>query len=256
MIILRKESNAAFSILMIMAWGCSGTQISDVETIHTPATQSEETGSPEQADSLEGFTYRLEVGDIFEVKVYNHQNLSESLVVRPDGKVSLLLAEEIQAAGLTPAELDSVLTEIYCERIHNPELAIILRKFAGNRVYVGGEVIDPKELWIEGRLTLLQAIYKAGGFKESAKINSVVLLRDRDSDTPEVKLVDVKKVLSQGVGDIVLYPYDAVFVPKTFIAKADKFVDQYINKIVPRNLSAGFAWTYNLTPWIEVFNRD
>ena len=131
--------------------------------------------------------YRIQVGDMFDVKVYNNPDLCENLVVRPDGRVSLLLANEVQAAGLTPAELGHVITGMYAKRLHNPEIAIIMRKFAGNRVYVGGEVNSPTEVLIEGSLTLLQAIYKAGGFKEeTAKLKSVVLLRDQG--TPRLKL--------------------------------------------------------------------
>jgi len=222
---------------------------------NSPDQPAEPAGGDEQAGGFAGLSYCIEIGDVFEVKIYNNPELAEILVVRPDGKISLLLAEEIQAAGLTPAELDRVITELYSKRLSNPEVTIIMRKFAGNRIYVGGEVNQPTELLIEGRLTLLQAIYKAGGFKQSAKHTSVVLLRDQGTDIPSVRLVDVKSILDGGEGNVLLYPYDAIFVPKTFIAKADQFVDQYINKIVPSSLSAGISWTYNLTPWLEVFNR-
>jgi len=220
-----------------------------------PDQPAEPAGGEEQAGDFAGLSYYIEIGDVFEVKIYNSPELAEVLVVRPDGKISLLLAEEIQAAGLTPAELDCVITDLYSKQLSAPQVTIIMRKFAGNRIYVGGEVNQPTELLIEGRLTLLQAIYKAGGFKQSAKHTSVVLLRDQGTDIPSVRLVDVKSILDGGEGNVLLYPYDAIFVPKTFIAKADQFVDQYINKIVPSSLSAGISWTYNLTPWLEVFNR-
>ncbi|MFC1890191.1 polysaccharide biosynthesis/export family protein [Thermodesulfobacteriota bacterium] len=249
----------------ITSSGCGHAQAPEIEASLTPPDTPAEEAAPEEPDETTGTDeqedgravrpYRIEIGDIFDVKIYNNPGIGETLVVRPDGKISLLLAEEIQAAGLTPAELDAVITEIYSKRLLDPEIAIIMREFAGNRVYVGGEVKKPAELLIEGRLTLLQAIYKAGGFSESAKLKSVVLLRDQDREVPEVRLVDVEKILRVGEGDILLYPYDAIFVPKTIIAKVDKFVDQYINKVVPRNLTTSFAWTYDLNPWIEVFSQ-
>ena len=260
-----KAFTAALLISAIVTFGCSSTQITDQEPIRPTEPLSDEAtgseplgeavGGSARAEAPERPSYRIEVGDHFDVKIYGSPELKESLVVRPDGKVSLLLAEEIQAAGLTPAEFDSVLTEIYSRNLNNPQIAIIMRKFAGNRIYVGGEVNTPSEVVIEGRLTLLQAIYRAGGFRETAKLSSVVLLRDHGADMPEVLLVDVKNVLKSGQGDLLLYPYDAIFVPKTFIAKADKFVDQYINRIVPRNLTAGFSWSYDLNPWLEVFSN-
>jgi polysaccharide export outer membrane protein len=252
-------------LMPVVVYCCSGTQTADREAIQPPRSFPEESREHEEGDKTAGErrpatpsagqTYGIEIGDEFDVKVYNHPELSESLVVRPDGRISLLLAEEIQAAGLTPPELDRVITQLYCKRILNPEIAIIMRKFAANRVYVGGEVSTPTEVSIDGRLTLLEAIYKAGGFRETAKLKSVVLLRDQGTPEPSVLLVNVEELLASGKGDIELRPYDAVFVSKTFIAKADKFVDQYVNKIVPRAFTAGFAWTYNLTPWIEVFNQ-
>jgi len=199
--------------------------------------------------------YRLQVGDEFDVKVYNHPELDEELIVRPDGKVSMLIAEDIAAAGLTPRELDLLLTEHCGRRIKDPHLAIVLRKFAGNRVYVGGEVHSPGQLYLEGPMTVLQSIYRAGGFKETAQPNSVLLLRDIGQARPAAYTLNLKDVQARGQGDAYLKPYDAIFVPKTFIAKADKFVDQYVNKIVPDNFIATFAWTYNLTPFLEVFNR-
>lgn len=262
---LKGATVTALSVLLIIAFGCSSAQVRD------PADGPAPEGAQEVAEETEGsiepeavnedsdppvdHTYRIEIGDVFDVKVYNHEELGENLVVRPDGKISMLLAEEIQAAGLTPPELDRIITEQYSRRLTDPEITIIMRNFAGNRVYVGGEVNKPTEVLIEGRLTLIQAIYMAGGFKDTAKLKSVVLLRDKGTDMPDVILVDVDKVLARGEGDIPLIPYDAIFVPKTIIAKADKLVDQYINKIVPRNLTASFAWTYDLNPWIEVFSR-
>jgi polysaccharide export outer membrane protein len=250
--------------IALLAHGCSRSQTPKVDTIDPPQNASAEMKNPasldesdtidERVNSSSTNTYRIEIGDEFDVKIYNNPDLQETLVVRPDGRISLLLAEEVQAAGLTPTELDRVITEIYSTRITNPEVTIIMRRFIGNRVYVGGEVARPQEVEIEGRLTLLQAIYKAGGFMDTAKIKSVVLLRDEGTGMPRVRLVNVQAILDVGDEDVLLQPYDAIFVSKTFIAKADKFVDQYINKIVPKNLSAGFVWTYNLTPWMEVFN--
>lgn len=200
-------------------------------------------------------TYELQIGDVFDVKIYNHPELDENLVIRPDGRVSMLLAEDIVAAGLTPEELDRVITECYRKKIKDPEVAVILRKFTGNRVYVGGEVHSPRQLSLEGPMTALQAIYQAGGFKETAKKNCVLVLRDIGKEKPSAFTIDLRSVQAGRQGDVYLMPYDAVFVSKTFIAKADKFVDQYINQIVPRNLTASMVWTYNLTPFMEVFNR-
>jgi protein involved in polysaccharide export with SLBB domain len=196
--------------------------------------------------------YVLQAGDVLEVKFFHMPELNEQLTIRPDGKISLQLVDEVQAAGLMPAELDAVLTKKYAGKLDNAELTVIVRTFAAYTVYVGGEVRAPGTIAFSGDLTVLQGILKAGGFKDTAELRNVVIIRNQGTMTPAFISVDLKQALVEDgvLNDIKLKPRDIVFLPKTGIAQVNQFVNQYINQIIPSALSMGLV--YNLNPEVEV----
>src|SRR3989304_5321030 len=82
--------------------------------------------------------------------------------------------------------------------------------------------------------------------KKRGGLSNVLILRNSGSQKPEIVKIDMKRVMKNKEKDVYLKPYDIVYVPKTPIAKADKFVDQYINQIIPRNIGIGFGFVYDL----------
>lgn len=186
--------------------------------------------------------YRLAPGDVIDVKFFYSPELNESLTIRPDGLVSLQLVGEVQSAGLTPAELTAALRQAYAKVIRVPEVTVIVKEFAAPRIYVGGEVMSPGTLPLRGQVTLAQAVVDRGGAKHSARLDEVLLLRHLGTDAASVSKVDLKAVLKGQAPDVVLRPYDVVFVAQSTIARIGTFVDQYINAIVPKALS----FPYNL----------
>jgi polysaccharide export outer membrane protein len=113
--------------------------------------------------------YRVQVGDLLDVKLFLNPELNEEVVVRPDGMISTTLAEEIPAYNRTPAEISAALRERYRNTLTDPQISVIVHTFAPNRVYVAGEVNNPGEFVTVGpNLTLSQAIARAGGVKLSA----------------------------------------------------------------------------------------
>jgi len=197
--------------------------------------------------------YILQLGDVLDIKFFYNQELNELVRVRPDGKISLQLIDEIKAAGLTPSELNKILVEKYSGTIRQPEITVIVKEFANQKVYVGGEVILPGVIPISGKLTCLQAIFQAGGFKHTAKMKSIVVLRNQGSDKPQFITLDLKGDLktADSKNDILLEPYDIVFVPKTLITEMNEFVDQYIEKLIPISKSVGVSYFYNLRPGLQ-----
>lgn len=189
-----------------------------------------------------GEPYLLQAGDELTIKVFNRPELEETIRIRPDGKISVLLIDDVQAAGLRPPELDEQLTARYAGYFRDPEVTVIVRSFANQKVYVGGEVAQPGVIELSGELTALGAVLRAGGFNRTARTDSVILLRDTGADRPRVNRVNLKDVLHKGAPDVVLEPFDVVFVPMTRIAQVDKFVDQYIRQLVPLTLTAGFTY--------------
>jgi protein involved in polysaccharide export with SLBB domain len=121
-------------------------------------------------------------------------------------------------------------------------------------VYVGGEVQQPKVVTINGPIRILNAVMMAGGTKDSARLDSVILIRYTDFNTPNVHLLDVNQVLRGELSDVWLKPYDIVYVPKTSIASADVFM-QHIWKILPVNFTFTFPYVLNRESEVTVI-RD
>jgi len=192
--------------------------------------------------------YIIQIGDELDVKVFGYPELTQSHFVRPDGKIFAELVGDAQAYGLTPAELDTLLTKAYREKITCPEVAVIMRSFGGRTVFVGGTVHIPGEVPILGRLTAFQAILCAGGVTEEAKLGSVVLVRSFGKDESEIRKVNLSRTAVTGKGDFLLQPYDILFVPQTTIAKLDHFVEEYINGIVPTVFRANLGYTIDVNP--------
>jgi len=186
--------------------------------------------------------YRLKPGDEITIKVFELPELEETVRIRPDGRVSIQLLDDVEAAGKTPGELDRMITERYTEFYKNPRVTVIVRDFVDEKVFVGGEVAAPGLFELQGELSVAGAVFLAGGFRDSAKLNDVILLRDSGTGTPLVMRINLKRILKKGEPDVMLKPFDVVFVPQTKIAKVDQFVDQYIRRVLPVSLTAGFTY--------------
>ena len=104
-----------------------------------PAAQKVVPASQLQAAQTPAAPYIILPGDQLDIKFFYNPELNESVTVRPDGKISLQLVDEVQAAGLQPAELDARLTEAYSLELKKPLVTVIVRSFKGQRIYVGGD---------------------------------------------------------------------------------------------------------------------
>jgi polysaccharide export outer membrane protein len=185
--------------------------------------------------------YEIQAGDMLDIKFYYNTQLNEEVTVRPDGRIALQLAGEVWAAGLTPAELKDILTDIYSNTIRDPELTVLVRSFESQKVYVDGEVGGSRLIKLVGSMTALQAISSAGGFKDTARRTEVVVIRRIPNSNPLVIKLDLEEAL-KGTDisqDIVLQPSDIVYVPKSAIANVNLWVRQYIYNIVPYSISFG-----------------
>ena len=189
--------------------------------------------------------YYLQPGDNLDIKFFYNPELNENVTIRPDGKISLQLIEEIKAAGLTPAQLDDLLTKQYATQLKQATLTVIIKDFGGQRIYVGGEVNAPQVLEVVGRVNALQAIFDAGGFKEDAKLSSVMIVSRGPDNRPLARKVDLQKALVGELPeeDYLLRPFDMVYVPKTNLAKSSEFITQLYSFIPPR---VGLTFVYEL----------
>ena len=188
--------------------------------------------------------YSLQVGDQLDIKFYFNPELNEQVTIRPDGRISLQLVREITAAGLTPGELAELLTKKYASELKKPEITVIVRSFNSQKVYVDGEVAKPGMVPLVGTLTLLQALSQAGGVKDSARTTEVIVIRRGADNQPLAIAVNLDKAIdgTDMSQDIILRPFDIVYVPKSPIANVNKWVDLYVRKNIPISVSTGFGY--------------
>jgi protein involved in polysaccharide export with SLBB domain len=165
--------------------------------------------------------YVIKPGDKLSIKFFFNPELNEEdLVVRPDGRISLQLIHEVEAASLTATQLTNHLAERYKGQLKNPEIAVIVRAVKEQpSVYVDGQVKNPGVIPIVGVLNVMEAITLSNGFiEDSAKKNEVIVIRkDRKGHSFVIKL-DIEaaysgKDLSQNIR---LFPDDLVRVPRSF----------------------------------------
>ncbi len=190
--------------------------------------------------------YRMQPGDEMDIKFFFNPEINQTVFVRPDGKISLPVVDDVQAAGLTPSELDALITQIYARELRKPMVTVIVKTFTGRQVYVGGEVGKPGVVQLGPHMTALQAVINAGGFLETAKPEATLVIRRQggETDAPIPIRLDLEESIDgeTTMGDIQLYAGDVVYVPKTFIANANLFVKQYISQLL---LFKGWGFDFN-----------
>lgn len=225
-------------VLFIPLAGCSTNKPSHVTSINT-----ELSAAPSAGAVYGGGKYLINPGDELEIKFFYNPELNETIVVRPDGNISLQLIDEVRAAGLTPAELDEVLTTQYSSELKVPSVSVIVRTFTNQRVFVGGEVNKPSSVDLTGSMTPLQAVLAAGGLRETANAKDVLVVSRASGEAHTSYSVNLKDSMFNGGSESYLKPGDIVLVPKSGIAKANLFTDQYIRKLLLFN---GFRVGYDL----------
>lgn len=168
--------------------------------------------------------------------------------VQPDGRISIPSLPVLQAAGYNLDELKGELAKAAAGLCFNPiEPIVSLSHATGSRFYVGGEVRMPGVYPLDASPTVLQALIIAQGLtKESSMSNVVVMRRNPEGGRPFVLRTNLKKAVQKGYteNDFQLRPFDVVFVPIKKIALIDRFVDQYINQLVPFDNGLGINANY------------
>ena len=158
--------------------------------------------------------YVIGAQDILDISVWKEPDVSRVVPVRPDGRISLPLLNDVQAAGLTPAQLAAQVTENLKKYVTNPQVTVIVTTINSQRVYILGEVTRPGAFPLLPGMSVLQALSSAGGFTQFAKVKSIFVRRMEDGK--EVKYpFNYKDVINgkKPEQDILLKAGDTIVVP-------------------------------------------
>lgn len=180
--------------------------------------------------------YVFAAGDSMEIVVRRAPEVSRVVSIRPDGYISLPLLQDIQAAGLTPSELAAKLTRLFSARLFEPEVYVLPTQVRQAMVYVTGELQPTSGVAIPFRdaPTAAQAIALAGGFRRSASMRHVTLIRlSADGHLQALPLESSTGGTSgiyMALRATLLQPDDIVFVPESARSQVERFIDDFINR--------------------------
>jgi polysaccharide export outer membrane protein len=205
---IRRHTNLALTIAAVLA-GLATPAAAAAQTPQRAASAS--TAAPVRADAVITSDYVLTVGDKLRIEVYKDTQLSQSLQIRPDGKITLPLIGDAVAAGLTPAALDESLTKSLKDYITNPVVTVIVVEATPLTVYVMGEVNTPGPVALRPGMTALEALALAGGFKDFAKQSDIRIIRRGASGEPIH--FNYKDAIKGDARPVALKPGDTIVVP-------------------------------------------
>ncbi len=169
---------------------------------------------PKPVPATEDPNYIIGAQDVLDISVWKEPDLTKTVPVRPDGKISMPLLNDVQAAGLTPRQLGLLITESLRKFLTDPQVTIIVTQINSRRVYLLGEVAKPGAYSLLPDMTVLQALSNAGGFSNFAKQSKIYVLRTENGKSVKYPF-DYKAVLSgkRPQDNIVLQPGDTIVVP-------------------------------------------
>jgi polysaccharide biosynthesis/export protein len=164
--------------------------------------------------------YIIGPGDTLQVFVWRNPDISASVPVRPDGRISTPLVEDMQAVGKTPTELARDIELVLEEYIRSPQVNIIVTGFVSTfdeQIRVVGQAAQPRALPYRDRMTLLDVMIEVGGLTEYASGNRARVVRNQGGETQEIR-VRLNDLLNRGdiSQNIVMRPGDVVVIPGSF----------------------------------------
>lgn len=195
----------AMALLLLILFTMTVTAVSEV--------LAEQQQNPATVVTLVPAEYLLGVGDLIEVQTWKEPDLSRTMRVRSDGRISLPLIGDIEAVGKTPRALALQIEELYRKSLSEPSVTIILNQ-SNQHYYVIGQVQHPGEFALDSDLTVLQALARSGGFLQWAKTSNIAVIRREGGGEKHLSFdydaMIKKETLTQ---HLLLAPGDTIVVP-------------------------------------------
>lgn len=190
--------------------------------------------------------YHIGEGDKLKLIFIRTPELNQDALVRPDGMITVPSAGEVDVAGMKPLDAAALLEKRSESFLRDPHISLEVIDPVSAKIYIGGEVSDPGPYRILGPMDPIAALQLAGGALDTGKINEVILIRRGPDDRPMLRLLDVRGMLEgRSPQDVRIVPSDILYVPRTRVAEAGLWVDQFINKIVPFQRSFSYTKSAN-----------
>jgi polysaccharide export outer membrane protein len=220
---VRRCRTQLISVLMTVAfstylWGQEAVSFNKTDT-PDPSIASDKTrkdsGSVTEPAKAHDDNFVIGMDDVLSVNVWKEADITRSVPVRSDGKISLPLAGEIQAAGQTPRQLEVEITKRLEKYISEPEVTVIVQQINSQKFNILGQVAKPGSYPIANSPTILDAIALAGGFRDFAKKKAIYVLRQRPDGGQSRLPFNYKDVIKgkDAVQNVQLQPRDTIVVP-------------------------------------------
>lgn len=173
-------------------------------------------GDTEKSTLIVTSDYILGPEDVLDIAVWKNADLSKTVTVRPDGKISLPLIGDVVAVGRTASQLADAISAKLKDYKENPQVSIVVSQVNSYAIYVLGEVVRPGKFPLKSKITILQAITLAGGFTPIAARNKIVVFRFSENGDKDVKIkasYDDIVLRDSASQNIALMPGDTLVVP-------------------------------------------
>ncbi len=202
----KKNAWPAAGLLLVLALGAGTTLAQERPAESPPATV--------------GSDYLVGPGDTLQIFVWDHADLTTAVQVRPDGKISTPLVEDLQAAGKSTTALARDVENVLSEYVRSPVVTVIVQEFVGSsdqQIRVVGAAAAPRTLQYRQGMTVLDVVIEVGGLSEFAAGNRAKIIRTVDGDTKEIR-VKLKDLLNGKVKEnIAMVPGDVLVVPESVL---------------------------------------
>jgi len=203
-----------------VAAAATGEESTGVEAKGMIARSDDRGAAPSPDFSSRTPLYKLCPSDSFEVDFPYTPEYNQTMTIRPDGFVNFREIGDMHIAGMTLPELTEKLKQSYSRILHDPVVNITLKEFNKPYVVVGGQVDKPGKYELRADMTVTEVLAIAGGFNERAKHSSVLLVRKSGPEWAEVRTLNVKAMMKDGLReDVHLENGDMIFVPKNTVSK-------------------------------------
>ncbi len=210
---MRLKFYALAGLLLIpLGFGLTAAQSTNSGSTQKPGADKSSAAVPIVAAPAIDQDYRIGPQDVVQIDVWKEPEITRTIPVRPDGKISLPLLNDVQAAGLTAMQLAGNIREGLTKFLNSPQVTVTVTQINSRRVFVTGEVGRSGALPLLPGMTALQALSSSGGFSQFAKIKGIYILRNENGKQVRIPY-NYKAVLKGTQEDIILQPGDVIVVP-------------------------------------------